>query len=229
MSLLDLLSRPEVWEAFYEYKSNLSCPKSFLRDLRSFIDTAAYLPVCEKIAAGGRFPLPKKSVVCKMSSQKKRTVYTYPFAENTVLKLLTWLMLREYDAVFSYNLYSFRPGRTAKDAVLRLKYAPGMRGMYAYKADVSDYFNSIPIDPLLVKLRGTLRDDAALCRFLESLLCEPYVMDNGKPVTEQKGIMAGTPLSAFFANLYLGDLDAVFAERGVLYARYSDDIIVFAD
>ena len=229
MSLLDLLSRPEVWEAFYEYKSNLSCPKSFLRDLRSFIDTAAYLPVCEKIAAGGRLPLPKKSVVCKMSSQKKRTVYTYPFAENTVLKLLTWLMLREYDAVFSGNLYSFRPGRTAKDAVLRLKYAPGMRGMYAYKADVSDYFNSIPIEPLLVKLRGTLHDDAALCRFLECLLCEPYVMDNGKPVTEQKGIMAGTPLSAFFANLYLGDLDAVFAERGVLYARYSDDIIVFAD
>ncbi len=229
MTLLDLLSRPETWEAFYEYKADLAVPKSFLQDLRAFIDGKSYLPVCENIAAGGRFPLPKKSVVSKMSSQKKRTVYTYPFAENTVLKLLTWLLLRKYDTVFSDNLYSFRPGRTAKDAVLRLRYAPGVRGIYAYKADVSNYFNSIPVEPLLINLREILSEDFELYTFLESLLTEPYVLDHGKTVTEQKGIMAGTPLSAFYANVYLSDMDASFAERGILYARYSDDIIVFAD
>ena len=37
------------------------------------------------------------------------------------------------------------------------------------------------------------------------------------------------PLSAFFANVYLMELDAWFEERKILYARYSDDIIVFAE
>ena len=41
--------------------------------------------------------------------------------------------------------------------------------------------------------------------------------------------MAGMPLSAFFCNVYLMELDAWFEERKILYARYSDDIIVFAE
>ena len=40
--------------------------------------------------------------------------------------------------------------------------------------------------------------------------------------------MAGVPISAFFANLYLTDLDKQFCENEVIYARYSDDIIIFA-
>lgn len=40
--------------------------------------------------------------------------------------------------------------------------------------------------------------------------------------------MAGTPQSSFFANLFLADLDRHFADQGVPYARYSDDIILFA-
>ena len=39
--------------------------------------------------------------------------------------------------------------------------------------------------------------------------------------------MAGTPQSAFLANLYLSDLDRLFEAQGVLYTRYSDDIIAF--
>ena len=57
-SLLDQLSRPDVWEKFYEYKAGLACPKSFLKELRAFIDRRGYLPVCEAMAAGERFRCP---------------------------------------------------------------------------------------------------------------------------------------------------------------------------
>ena len=40
--------------------------------------------------------------------------------------------------------------------------------------------------------------------------------------------MAGMPLSAFLANLYLTKIDVWFQENDVLYARYSDDSIIFA-
>ena len=228
MSLLDLLSDRDCWERFYAYKTSVACPKSFTAELRDFIDREAYLPVCERIARGERFPLPKKSVISKMSSGKKRTVYTYPHDENVVLKLLTYLLLRKYDGIFSDNLYSFRPGRSAKDAVRRLMHLPGVGRMYSYKADISNYFNSVPVSRLTPVLEAVMGDDPRLLAFLRSLLAEPCVLSGGETVQEEKGIMAGTPLSSFYANLYLRELDRYFAGRGIPYARYSDDIILFA-
>lgn len=226
--MLEKLRDNACWEAFYEYKAGLACPKSFLKELRAFIDGEAYLPVAAAIEGGEPFPLPKKTLIAKQSAEKKRTVYTYPRAENTVLKLLTWLLLRRYDGLFSPGLYSFRPGRTAKDAVRRLTRTPGIFEMFAYKVDIHDYFNSIPVARLLPMLEDALGEDPALLRFLRALLEEPGALDGGKIITEQKGIMAGTPLSAFYANLYLRELDSHFEELGLPFARYSDDIILFA-
>lgn len=228
MSLLDAVSRPEIWEAFYQYKTGLVCPKPEQEQLRRFIDRRAWEPVWESWSRGEAFPLPRRAVISKMHSQKKRVVYTYPEPENTVLKLLTWLLLRQYDALFSPGLYSFRPGHTAKDAIRWLLSVPGLREMYAYKADVSNYFNSIDMDRFLPLLERTLSDDPELLRFLRSLLAEPRVREGSGTLVEQKGIMAGTPQASFYANLYLRELDAVFYEQGVPYARYSDDIILFA-
>ena len=229
MSLLDALSQQESWERFYNYKTALACPKLQKKELRAFIDAKAWIPVCEEIRSGSPFPLPRKAVISKLSSQKKRTVYVYPKAENTVLKLLTHLLLRKYDALFSPNLYSFRPGRNAKDAVRTILAIPGIGQKYAYKADIHDYFNSIPVEQLLPDLREVTREDPALFSFLSGLLLEPCVLDRGTPYQERKGIMAGTPLSSFCANLYLRDLDALFEQEGIPYVRYSDDIIVFRD
>ena len=228
-TLLEQLKDRNRWEDFYAYKTSLVCPKDFANSLRGFIDEEAYLPVCEAIEHGERFPLPEKAVISKMSSQKKRTVYVYPEAENTVLKMLTWLLLRRYDGVFSPALYSFRPGRTAKDAVRSLTRTRGIWRKYCYKADIHDYFNSIPVERFLPMLREVLADDPQLFAFLRRLLEEPCVLEKGAEIRESKGIMAGTPLSAFYANLYLKDLDAHFCETGIPYARYSDDIILFAD
>lgn len=228
MSLLDELSKTETWEAFYQYKIGLARPKDETKVLRGFIDRKAWLPVCERIERGAAFPLPRRAVISKLHSEKKRTVYIYPEPENTVLKVLTWLLLRRYDDLFAPGLYSFRPGRTAKDAIRTLLAVPGIRNMYAYKADISNYFNSIDVDRFLPELQQAISDDPELFAFLSAQLSEPRVLEKGKELIEQKGIMAGTPLSAFYANLYLRELDRVFSSAGIPYARYSDDIILFS-
>lgn len=227
MSLLSCLHRAEVWERFYEYKKSLAVGGRDIDRLRGFIDRAAYLPVCEAIEAGDPLPLPERSVISKMSSGKKRVVYTWPEPNNTVFKLLTWLLLRNHDHLFAGNLYSFRPGVTAKDAVKHL--ASVSPGKWAYKADISDYFNSIPVPLMTAELKTVLAGDEPLCSLLCALLEEPHVISGGAEITEQKGIMAGTPLAAFYANVFLRELDRYFEDRCIIYARYSDDIIVFAE
>ena len=255
MSLLKELSNPEIWEQFYAYKTSLACPKDVKRQLRGFLDERGYLSVCDEIQAvvkaplENHFPLPRRSVISKQSSQKKRIVYTYPQAENTVLKLLTYLMLRKYDSLFSDGLYSFRPNRSANGAVRDLMKIQNLHLKYSYKVDVSNYFNSIPVERLLPKLEEVLREDPELFTFLKSLLTEPCVAlresnwakapdsssedanvkEQAKTITEDKGIMAGTPLASFYANLYLRDMDQWFYDHEIPYARYSDDIIVFGD
>lgn len=229
MSLLEMLPQRECWERFYTYKTSLACAKSDAKELRDFIDSGGYLPVCAAIANGEPFPLPGRAVISKLGVQKKRVVYIYPPAENTVLKLLTYLLLRRYDRLFCGNLYSFRPAHTANDAVRRLKKLPNRPKMYAYKVDISNYFNSVPMAQFLPMLDAALGDDPALCAFLRRLLECQDVLENGRVITEEHGIMAGTPLSAFYANLYLRALDGWFYERQIPYARYSDDIIVLSE
>ncbi|WP_028516345.1 reverse transcriptase/maturase family protein [Ruminococcus flavefaciens] len=229
MSLLSKLSQRECWESFYKYKSSLIGGSQLVKELRSFIDSEKYIPVYQRIISGEAFPLPRKSVISKQDTQKKRVVYTYPDAENMVLKLLTYLILRKYDGLFSTGLYSFRPNKTAKDAVRQLTRTPHISEMYSYKADISNYFNSVPIERLLPMLKEVLSDDEELYAFLSRLLTEPRVIDGNKVIIEEKGIMAGTPLSAFYADLYLMELDRTFAEKNIPYGRYSDDVILFAE
>ena len=226
MSLTDELGNPASWEKFYEYKTSQTGSRKTAKLLREYIDGECYLDVYESIRCGEPFPLPRKAVISKMSSLKKRTVYIYPQDENITLKRLTHLLLRRYDHLFCPNLYSFRPDKTVKDAVRYLTGIPGIDNMYSYKVDISNYFNSIPVDRLIPDLEEVLSDDPELCSFLTGLLDEPHVLDDGKAVEEAKGIMAGTPQASFYANLYLRDLDRFFFDRGIPYARYSDDILV---
>ena len=228
MSILSQLKEKRVWERFYRYKEEHFASRTVLAELRGFIDREEYLPVCEGMDFGEAFPLPVRSVINKMNTKKRRVVYTYPPEENTVLKLLTWLLLRRYDDRFEKNLWSFRPGRGAKDAVRELVRFPGIGEMYSYKADISNYFNSVDVDLLLPMLEELTEEDPELYAFLTCLLTEDRVMDRGNVIAEPKGIMAGTPLASFYANLYLAELDRYFSERGILYARYSDDLILFA-
>jgi retron-type reverse transcriptase len=228
MSLTDKLFDNSAWERFYSYKSALHCSKKFTRELREFIDSEGYLKYSSEIRSCSDLPLPSKSIISKMSSRKKRTVYKYPYEFNMVLKLLTYLVLRKYDYLYKPCLYSFRPGICAKDAIASITRTRNLHSLYSYKVDVSNYFNSIPVDKLTVLLDETITDDPQLLRFMKALLCEENVRSGETVIAEQKGIMAGTPIASFYANLYLKSLDEWFNSRGILYARYSDDIIVFA-
>ena len=230
MSLLNILSKENVWIDFYEQKVDPAYFRiSDAQELFQFVRERRYAPIVERILNGEGLSIPQKKRIAKSGSSKKRIVYSLPEDEAIVLKLLTWLMIREYDWFFADNLYSFRPRYGAVDALKQLTSNREISNYSSYKLDVRNYFNSIDVELLLPVLKRLFADDQPLYDFLAALLSDPRAIDNGEIIEEQKGAMAGMPYAGLLANVYLTKLDREFEERkDVIYCRYSDDIIIFA-
>lgn len=226
--MINALSNPDIWQEYKEHKiSNVYFSDNETEKLNTFIEQCGYLNAVKKIQNGDTFDPPTKKEISKISTSKKRIVYTYAEDENMVLKLLNYLLQKKYDHIFANNLYSFRKQRGVYDAITRIVRHRNIKNMWGYKVDISNYFNSVPIDKMIDVLRKTIIDEPEILRFLESVLTNPIVKYNGEYIEENKGIMAGTAISNFLANLYLSHMDHYFYSNNILYARYSDDIIVF--
>ena len=90
-----------------------------------------------------------------------------------------------------------------------------------------NYFNSIDTSILLQKLE-TIIEDKKLLWFFTKILTQDKCIYDEKVIYEKMGGMAGTPISAFFANVYLMEIDKCFYDNNIVYARYSDDIVIFS-
>jgi hypothetical protein len=193
----------------------------------AFVEHEDYLPLATKIAQGESLGIPKRKIVNKMGSGKKRVVYSFATDEMLILKLIAFLLYR-YDDQFAPNCYAFRRGLKASDAIFRINKAIRGQKMWAYKLDIHDYFNTIDSNLLLPMLKEVLADDLPLYHFFEKLLTTNLAVSNGQVIEEKHGVMAGTPTAPFLADVYLKEVDSYFYDKGVTYARYSDDIIMFA-
>ena len=217
------------WNAFLEYK--LSKDFISLKEkevFQDFIQNKKYHNICEALVNDSyTFSIPHKHLISKGRSGKKRTVYTFQEEEMMVLKYISYL-LYDYDFLFSPNLYSFRKNSSVKNAIRNISNIKNIHKMCGYKVDISNYFNSINVDILLTNLKKDM-PDKMLYTLFESLLKNPIVEYNHQPLEEEKGVMAGTPISAFLANYYLKEMDEFFWKQRVVYCRYADDIILFCN
>ena len=224
MTILNELSRKDVWQDFLEYKLKKNqLSRKEAAELEAFIDNEDYLRVTETFS----FDYPHKKYLSKIGSSKKRVVYTYSKDETWVLKLLAYLLYK-YDDRISASCYSFRKNKTSKsafDAILKIR---DLDDRYVLKLDIHDYFNSIDADELLRILEEIISDDKELLELLRNLLKQDRCYSGDELIEEKRGAMAGVPLASFFANVYLLSLDETFAKKGIPYFRYSDDIIIFA-
>ena len=227
-SIIKQLTQQDVWEEFLAYrllKGRFTWHEFYEAD--RYVEREEYLPLAQRIVQGEGLGIPKKKIINKMGTGKKRVVYSFAPDEMTILKLLAF-KLYDYDRWFSPNCYAFRRGVKASDAVFDIIHAIGDQKMWAYKLDIHNYFNSISIDILLPMLKEMMTNDLPLYHFFERMLTNDRVIYNGETIQEKHGVMAGTPTSPFLANVYLKAVDKHFHDAHVTYARYSDDIIIFA-
>ncbi len=230
MEILDEMEEQRVWQEFLQYKvekGHLSVAER--KEYENYIEKETYIPLLEEIK-NAEFcpPVPIKKEINKEGASRKRVVYSYPADFNILLKMASFLLYR-YNGLFADNCYAFRRDYGARDAIRRIRRTKGISGKYCLKADIRNYFNSMDVELLLKKLDFLRKEDGRLFELFEKLLTADLCSVDGKLVTEQRGGMAGIPVSPFFANVYLMEMDWYFAGKDILYFRYSDDILIFAD
>lgn len=142
-----------------------------------------------------------------------------------------------FEADFDNSSYGFRPKRSAKDAIREIKehLKEGMDTVY--DADLSQYFDTIPHDKLMVALKERIADPRILS-LIELWLKAVIVEEDGK-YTGGRGNTKGTPqggvISPLLANIYMNLLDRIvnrsegyFGRQGVKLIRYADDFILMS-
>ena len=227
-SLLCQLNQQSAWREFLAYKlEKAHFSEGEEAALTEFVELEKYERVAVDILDGKPLSIPQKKLINKIGG-KKRAVYSFREDENWVLKLVAFLLYR-YDERQSPGCFSFRKGFGVQKAVRKFVSVPGISKLWSYKLDIKNYFNSISIPILLPIVEAVIDDDPELCRFFRQMLSGDEAVFDGETIREKRGVMAGTPTSPFFANVYLREVDSYFVERGILYARYSDDIILFAE
>ena len=129
-----------------------------------------------------------------------------------------------YEPLFSDGSFGYRPGRSAKDVIRKIKEYVEQGYTRAVVLDLSNYFDMIGHVKLLNLLRQNVKDERVIQlikRYLKS-----GVMENGVVTPTEEGSPQGGSLSPLLANIYLNEFDQEFSKRGVPCIRYADDIVL---
>lgn len=232
ISIIDDLCDDSVWDDFLKRKS-VNSKNSKKTEMEEFIKNRRYRETVESIREGNyEFKPVRRLEIPKPGTEDKRIVYTCKrddITEHMVLRVFAELLQR-YDDIFCDNLYSFRNTGGVQRAIARLQGIQKDIGLkYAYKADITKYFNSInrkKMERILIENRI----DERSCDLIGKILDSSMVEFNGELIEdEERGILPGMPFSTFLSNLYLNDMDQHFHNNKVQYYRFADDILVLAD
>jgi len=129
-----------------------------------------------------------------------------------------------FEKEFAQHSYGFRPGRGCKDALRRVDQLLKRGYGYVVDADLKSYFDTIPHDRLLVRLRERIADGRML-GLIESFL-KAGIMDGMKEWEPETGAPQGAVLSPLLSNIYLNPLDHLMAAQGFELVRYADDFVI---
>lgn len=129
-----------------------------------------------------------------------------------------------YEPLFSDGSYGYRPGRSAPQAMEKVKEYAQQGYTHAVTVDLSKYFDTLNHELLMNLLRKQIQDKRVLALIKKYL--KSGVMENGVVCPTQEGSPQGGPLSPLLANIYLNEFDQEMERRNVKVIRYADDIVI---
>jgi RNA-directed DNA polymerase len=129
-----------------------------------------------------------------------------------------------YERDFAAHSYGVRPEKGGKDALRRVSELLGAGHTWVVDADLRSYFDTIPPQRLLERVRQKVSDGRVLGLIQASL--EQPILEELEQWRPESGTPQGAVLSPLLSNIYLDPLDHHLAAEGYEMVRYADDFVV---
>jgi len=156
-----------------------------------------------------------------------------PTIRDRVVQMAVKMLIEPlWEADFCATSYGFRPKKSAKEAIKRVKQNIYDGHQFVYDADLSKYFDTIPHSKMFVLLKQRLVDKGILS-LIQQWLTAPVKLPDGKLIASTKGSPQGGVISPLLSNIYLHAFDKIvnnpqgkFAKTNIRIVRYADDFLL---
>lgn len=220
-----ILSRPNMLTAWKRVKANKGAPGMDNMPIDDFMAYARahWEEIRASLFAGTYQPLPVKRVEIPKATGGTRPLGIPTVLDRLIQQAIAQVLLPIFDPGFSEASFGFRPGRSAYDAVYRVRDHIRQGYRVAVDADLSKFFDTVDHDVLMHRVGRKIRDRRVL-QLIGKV--RAGVMIGNRRLDTRKGVPQGGPLSPLLSNILLDDLDRELEKRGHRFARYADDFII---
>lgn len=200
--------------------------RQFIATLQKELEKQAYSPKAVKR-------------VWKRKSKNKKRPLGIPTIKDRVAQTACKIVIEPiFEANFDSSSYGYRPNRSARGALKEIKTMLEQGKTVIYKADLSQYFDTIPHGKLLNEIKKRIKDTKVI-RLIKAWLQAPVKEENGSYSGGQKhkkGTPQGGVISPLLSNIYLNILDqhinkhnGKYERSGVRMVRYADDFLLIGE
>lgn len=165
----------------------------------------------------------RRQWIPKPGSRERRALGIPTVRDRVVQTALRWVLEPIFEQEFAEHSYGFRPGRGCQDALGRVEELLAAGFVWVVDADLRSFFDTIPHEELLTRVRRKIADGRVL-ELVAAFLRQP-VMEGLEGWTPEEGTPQGAVISPLLSNLYLDPLDHQMADDGFQMVRYADDFV----
>jgi RNA-directed DNA polymerase len=226
-SLIDKVDNPKTLKAAWKkVASNRGAAGVDKISVKRFGSNAqVYLEELERELRKGTFqPSAVRRVHIPKDGKKTRPL-GIPTVKDRIVQTAVKMVLEPiFEKEFLPTSYGFRPGRGCKDALREVDRLLKEGYTWVLDADVKSYFDTIPHNLLMERIRKRVSDGEIL--HLIELFLEQEILEDMKRWNPISGTPQGAVLSPLLANVYLHQLDLSVHRNGFKMIRYADDWVV---
>jgi len=181
--------------------------------------------LAEEVKGGTYRPKPvRREWIDKPGSKEKRPLGIPTVGDRVVQKALLNVLEPIFERDFATHSYGFRPRRGCKDALRRVDELLKAGYTWVVDADLKGYFDSIPRDQLVERVKEKVSDGRVIELITHYL--KQGVLDGCEYWEPEAGTPQGAVLSPLLSNIYLDPLDHRMAGEGIEMVRYADDFVL---